>query len=90
MGNEKITGGSVKIITRQVLGFNLKGTKKQLEELKRHLNYEDYYTPDFRKYFIVDISQVGVVFYPKYRYFGGGSYAEYLEELKHYNLQGRT
>lgn len=57
------------IITKDVFGLPVKGTKKQVEEMYDLVNYEDYTTPRFGKYFYRWVCEgTGVYYFPKPQY----------------------
>ena len=69
---------------RKLFCYELKGTKKQLDEMYKLMNYEDFYNPLFTKYFDLWIGYYGYCYFPKKEYFvsrnGNTNYNEsYLE-----------
>lgn len=59
-----------KKLIRKVFNYELKGTKKQLEEMYDLFNKEDFYNPKFKKYFHCWINYgTGIYIYPRKQYF---------------------
>ena len=55
---------------REIFGYHLKGTDKQLDEMYDLLNREDYTSSKFQHYFYVWVHEgTGVYWFPKERYF---------------------
>lgn len=72
-----------KIYRKNIYGYELKGTEKQLKEMYDLLNYEAYDNVRFTHYFHVWIKEgTGVWWFPKEKYYGG--YETYAVTFLHY------
>ena len=58
-----------KIEIRKLFSYELKGSKKELDEMYKLMNYEDFYNPLFKKYFHLWVGLYGFYYFPKQEYF---------------------
>lgn len=75
---------------REIFGYTLKGTEKQLDEMYDLFNREDYTTAGFQHYFYVWVNEgTGVYFFPKERYFVSDYHGERHYAIALLNYGGR-
>lgn len=70
---------------RDICGYPMVATPKQLDEISELLSREDYRNPRFKKYFNVWIStnNTGVYWFPKEQYYAYQG-SRYVADLVHY------
>ena len=72
-----------KIYKKNIFGYDLKGTEKQLNEMYDLMNYEAYDKRNFTQYFHVWVKEgTGVWWFPKEKYYGG--YEPYAIAFLHF------
>lgn len=81
-----------KKVIKNVFGFELKGTERQINEMYDLINREDFYNPKFKKYFLCWVNQgTGIYYFPRKQYFvskdGNTNWEKlYNEDHKEYSI----